>query len=102
LKLVQLLLPITDNSGKKFQKEIFADIKAELTDKFQGVTAFSQAPAEGIWKDEYSIMKEQIILYEIMVANVDKKWWTLFTKRLEVTLKQQKIVLRWFDISTLA
>jgi hypothetical protein len=75
--------------------------KAELTANFKGVTAYSQSPAEGVWEDGASIMQEQIILFEVMVENFDRIWWSAFTKRLEATLRQQKIILRWFDISIL-
>ncbi len=101
MKLVQLLLPVNYNSGNKFPKEIFTDIKAELTDKFKGVTTFSQAPAEGIWEDGASVLKEQIILYEIMIEDFDRIWWMAFTKRLKATLRQQKIIVRWFEMSIL-
>ncbi|SFF20988.1 hypothetical protein [Nitrosomonas sp. Nm166] len=101
MKLVQLLLPLNDNSGKKFPKKFFKDIKEELTKKFSGVTAFSQSPAEGVWEDEGYVQKDQIIIYEVMVAEFDQNWWRDFKGKLEAKLKQEKIVLRWFDVSTL-
>ena len=101
MKLVQLLLPLNDNLGKKFPKEFFTDIKEELTEKFSGVTAFWQSPAEGVWEDEGYVQKDQIIIYEVMTAEFDQNWWRNFTAKLEEKLKQEKIVLRWFDVSTL-
>ena len=101
MKLVQLLLPLNDNSGKKFPKIFFREIKEELTKEFSGVTAFSQSPAEGVWKDSGDVQKDQIIIYEVMAAEFDQKWWRDFTAKLEAKLKQEKIVLRWFDVSTL-
>ena len=101
MKLVQLLLPLNDNLGKKFPKEFFTDIKEELTEKFSGVTAFSQSPAEGVWEEKGYVQKDQIIIYEVMTAEFDQNWWRNFTAKLEEKLKQEKIVLRWFDVSTL-
>jgi hypothetical protein len=72
-----------------------------LTDKFGSVTAFSQSPAEGIWKDEGYVQKEHIIIYEVMIAEFDLNWWRNFIVNLEAKIKQEKIVLRWFDVSTL-
>lgn len=99
MKLVQLLLPLNDNSRKKFPKKFFMDIKEELTRKFSGVTTFSQSPAEGVWENEGYVQKDQIIIYEVMVAEFDQNWWRNYTKKLETKLKQEKIVLRWFDVS---
>ena len=85
----------------KFPKNFFRDIEEELTKQFSGVTAFSQSPAEGVWEDGGDVHKDQIIIYEVMAAEFDQNWWREFTDRLEVKLKQEKIVLRWFDVSTL-
>jgi hypothetical protein len=101
MKLIQLLLPLNDNLGKKFPKKFFKDIKEELTEKFSGVTAFSQSPAEGVWEDEGYVQKDQIIIYEVMAAGFDHNWWRDFIHKLEAKLNQEKIVLRWFDVSTL-
>ncbi|AKH37726.1 MULTISPECIES: hypothetical protein [Nitrosomonas] len=101
MKLVQLLLPLNDNLGKKFPKKLFRDIKEELTKKFNGVTAFSQSPAEGVWKDKGYVQKDQIIIYEVMTAEFDYNWWHDFIHKLEAKLNQEKIVLCWFDVSML-
>lgn len=101
MKLVQLLLPLNDNSGKKFPKIFFEDIKEALINEFRGVTTFSQSPAEGIWEDEGYVQKDQIIVYEVMVDTFDQNWWRDFTSGLEKKFKQDKIMLRWFDVSML-
>lgn len=101
MKLVQLLLPLNDNLGKKFPKKFFTDIKEELTNAFRGVTEFSQSPAEGVWEDDGDVKKDQIIIYEVMVAEFDQNWWRDFTIKLEAKLRQEKIVLRWFEVLTL-
>lgn len=100
MKLVQLLLPLNDNNGNKFAHEIFTDIKEQLTQKYKGVTAFSQTPAEGLWKDKDSadLSKDHVVLYEVMVEEFDREWWSSFTRQLENLLKQEKIMLRWFDV----
>ena len=87
--------------GINFLKKIFKEIKEELTEKFSGVTAFSQSPAEGVWEDEGYVQKDLIIIYEVMAAEFDQNWWRYFTAKLEIKLKQEKIVLRWFYVSTL-
>ena len=49
MHLVQILLPLTDNEGHPFPREEFEHLKHELAERFKGVTAFLQSPAEGIW-----------------------------------------------------
>lgn len=69
--------------------------------KLSCATAFSQSPAEGVWEDDGDVQKEQIIIYEVMTAEFDQHWWRDFVNKLEAKFKQEKIVLRWFDVSML-
>ena len=48
MHLVQLLLPLYDNSGNAFSETVFSGIRGELTEGFGGVTAFTSAPAKGL------------------------------------------------------
>ena len=50
MHLFQILLPLTDNTGQPFVREDFDNVKEELASRFQGVTAYLQAPAEGLWR----------------------------------------------------
>ena len=47
--LVQLLLPVTDNGGNEFPESVMRSVQAELCERFGGLTAYSRAPAKGIW-----------------------------------------------------
>jgi hypothetical protein len=49
MHLVQLLLPLYYNSGNAFSE---MGIRGELTERFGGVTAFTSAPAQGLWISE--------------------------------------------------
>jgi hypothetical protein len=44
------LLPRADNAGRRFPQEDFDRVKQELASRFEGVTAYVQAPAEGMWR----------------------------------------------------
>jgi hypothetical protein len=48
--LIQILLPLYDNSDKLFPREDFDRVRSELVEQFSGVTAFLQSPAEGFWR----------------------------------------------------
>ena len=50
--LVQILLPLSDNDGRRFPRTEFDRIKSELADRYSGVTAYLQAPAEGLWQHD--------------------------------------------------
>ena len=52
MHLVQILLPLRDNEGAPFPGDDFTRVRAELVERFGGVTAHLQAPAQGVWKDE--------------------------------------------------
>ena len=47
--LVEILLPLTDASGKDFPAAYYDDLAKELVANFGGVTSFLRAPAEGRW-----------------------------------------------------
>jgi hypothetical protein len=49
--LVQLLLPIRDESGRPFPRELYDSLANELTDRFGGLTAYTRAPAAGLWEE---------------------------------------------------
>jgi hypothetical protein len=59
MHLVQLLLPLCDNSGNAFAETVYTSIRRELTERFGGVTAFTRAPAQvyGSAKGERRMMR---------------------------------------------
>jgi hypothetical protein len=58
--LVQILLPIYDNQGSKLASEFYSRVRSELTERFGGLTAYTRAPAEGLWGigDEVRMMEQ--------------------------------------------
>jgi hypothetical protein len=47
--LVQILLPIYDDQGSEFASDVYVQVRSELTEPFGGLTAYTRAPAEGLW-----------------------------------------------------
>jgi hypothetical protein len=93
--LVQLLLPLYDNDGHAFQPEAFTDVRRELTDRFGGVTAYARAPARGIWKEsDGTLIRDEIIIYEVMVDDLDRSWWSGFCERMRERFAQDELVIR--------
>lgn len=95
MTLVQILLPLSDNQGRRFGREAFDAVRAELADRFGGVTAFSRAPATGLWEESAGeLVRDDIVVYEVMIDEVDRDWWSAFRARLERRLRQDEIVIR--------
>ena len=97
--LIQILLPIFNNSGRKFPAEYFQTIKNQLTARFKGLTAYNRKPAEGRWKKRRTVQREEIIVYEVMAARLEMKWWRQFKLTLEKQFHQDAVVIRVQKIS---
>ncbi len=69
MHLVQILLPLFDNRGDAIPQLQFRRVSQEMADRFGGVTAFTRAPAEGLWKDAgENTSHDEIVVVEVMVA----------------------------------
>ncbi len=95
MNLVQILLPLYDNEGNRVPKEAFGVVRDDLTKTFGGVTVYSRAPAEGLWKDDgASVQHDDVILFEVMVDKLDREWWRAYRKDLESRFRQDEIAVR--------
>lgn len=96
MHLIQLLIPIYDNEGRPFQRDTFDGIRAQLIERFGGLTAFVQAPALGLWKDTENgtTARDDMILIEVMVEIFERKWWSAYRTELERIFRQDEVVVR--------
>ena len=101
LNLVQVLLPLTDNRGKRISHAAFIEVKDELSRRFGGVTAYVQSPAEGQWIDRGRKVLDQVITVEVMTKGNHRKWWKRYRKALEAKFRQEQIVIRTHKIELL-
>ncbi|AKJ26714.1 hypothetical protein [Caldimonas brevitalea] len=93
--LVQLLLPLYDNQGQRLASSLYAEVRAELLDRFGGLTAYTRAPATGVWEpDEGQTVRDDIVVYEVMVDRLDPPWWRSYREQLEARFKQDALVVR--------
>lgn len=100
--VVQIYLPLEMPDGAGVPAGLFERTKAELTERFGGVTAFLQSPAEGAWKPlSGEAIHDRIAIFEVMVADVDTAWWRQYREALETELKQQRILVRLFQVTVL-
>ena len=94
-ELVQIVLPLYDNDGQRHPRELFKRTFDELTERFGGVTAFTRAPAEGLWDDGSGrVVRDDVIVVEVMTDARDDRWWAEQRERLAARFKQQELVVR--------
>jgi hypothetical protein len=95
MHLIQVLLPLYDNAGQPLPRDLFRSVAAELTDRFGGLTAYTRAPAEGLWKEDgNTTARDDVVLLEVMAPDLDRAWWRTYRAGLEARFRQQKVVVR--------
>jgi hypothetical protein len=101
--LVQLLLPIYDNAGRPIPPQLFGKVRAELLERFGGLTTFTRAPAKGLWADSGTADPEQdeLVVYEVMVDSLDERWWAEYRETLSAAFAQKELVVRAHPITML-
>lgn len=92
--LVEILLPVYDNSGQRFPSSHYQRVKKELVAHFQGLTAYGRTPADGVWRKGGTVKREQVLVYEIMTRTWKKAWWRRYRRQLEKKFKQDRIIIR--------
>jgi hypothetical protein len=92
--LIELLLPLYDNEGRRFGAEEFDRVRDELAERFGGVTAFRRAPAEGVWREGGEVSRDRVCIFEVMADSLEREWWREYRAQLERRFRQEKIVVR--------
>jgi len=93
--LVQILLPLYDNDGGPLPRRLFLSVGRELTERFGGLTAYTSAPAKGLWKsDADRTHRDEIVLYEVMTETLDTDWWRDYRRGLEQRFQQEQVIVR--------
>lgn len=93
MHLVEILLPLTQRDGSPQPAEHFRLVRTELVDRFGGVTAFTRAPAEGLWDDGGHVERDQIVTLEVMVDELDRGWWADYRVLLEQRFEQDEVAI---------
>jgi hypothetical protein len=97
--LVQIFLPCADNSGEPFSREFFDRAKEELAERYDGVTAYLQAPAEGLWRQGANKSDDNIILFEVMAEGIDLQEWSARRAEYEQCFRQERVLIRYIAIT---
>lgn len=93
--VIELLLPLKRNDGSPQPRESFGQVRRELVESFGGLTAFTRAPAEGLWDSGGGeVDRDQIVVFEVMAEALDRAWWADYRARLEQRFEQDAVVVR--------
>jgi len=103
MHLLQILLPLRDQEGRPFPRSDFGRVREELVERFGGVTAYLQAPAQGVWKDEEEgeVEHDEIVVLEVMVDPLDRDWWRRYCEELRRRFRQDELVIRAMEMERL-
>ena len=102
MHLVQILLPVTDNNGEGFPPGHFEAVREVLTAHFGGLTAYTRAPAEGLWRSgSEKTSRDDIVVLEVMAEVIDRDWWSAYKRELEARFRQRELIVRAQEIELL-
>jgi hypothetical protein len=101
MHLIQILLPLKDNDGQPFDPGAFGHVRSELAERFGGITTFTRAPAEGVWKEAGRTSRDDLVVFEVMTPTLDRPWWEGYRGGLERRFRQDVIVVRAMPIDML-
>lgn len=73
---------------------MFAQVRAELTAAFGGVTAYPHSPALGLWEDAGEVQRDELVLFEVLVETFDPGWWSEYRHGLCRRFRQDAIQIR--------
>jgi hypothetical protein len=99
--LIQIFLPLRDKQNRVIAQVHFDRLARELTERFGGLTAYGRAPAVGLWKKGGKADRDQIVIYEVLSARHEKRWWRQTRIRLQKIFRQQEILVRSFSVTQL-
>lgn len=94
MHLVQILLPLFAADGQRLPADLFGAVRRELVERFGGLTAYSRAPAKGLWEDAGGVEHDDIVVYEVMVEQLDRAWWAGYRQQLTDRFGQKELVVR--------
>ncbi len=95
MHVIEIFLPLKRKDGSEQPAGLFAEVRAELVDRFGGLTAFTRSPAEGLWESgEGEVDRDSIVIFEVMAEQVDRPWWADYRAGLERRFGQDEVVVR--------
>ena len=101
MQLLQIFLPLYDNDGAALPRSLHAEVRTELVACFGGLTAYTRAPAHGLWDAGERVVKDDIVIYEVMTDKLDAGWWEGYKRGLCDRFRQKEILIRVQEVEVL-
>ena len=79
----------------------YGRVRSELSCRYGGITSFTRAPAEGMWKEGGHTNRDDIVVFEVMTRDLDHTWWERYRADLEDRFQQEAIVMRAIKVEML-
>ena len=78
------------------------DTRRELSNAFDGLTAYLRSPAKGVWKaSDGREEQDDVIMVEVVTEVFDRQWWRDYTGLLAKRFGQEEIHVRAVGIQML-
>ena len=94
MNIIEIFLPLDTRTGRAVDLDLIEGIVKGLADRFGGATAFTREPAEGLWKRETTMVRDRVVIVEVVAEEVDEVWWHEYRKRLEAEFEQDRVLIR--------
>ena len=66
------------------------------------MTAYSRAPAEGLWvSSDTGVSRDDVIVVEVMAEELDRVWWREYRIELRRRFEQEEVVIRTWEAERL-
>jgi|SRR6187549_1411498 len=95
MHLIQILLPLGKLSRTPAEGDEFARTRKELTEEFDGVTAYLRAPAQGSWvAPDGATEHDEMVMVEVLTETYDRAWWRAYAATLAERFREEAIHIR--------
>jgi hypothetical protein len=99
--LIQMLLP-TNGATPADGPSPLAQTRAELAERFRGLTAYVRSPAKGLWTaPDGHTEQDDVVMVEVVTDSFDRDWWRTYAATLAERFGQDSIHVRAVPVDTL-
>ena len=99
--LIQLLLPMS-GAARADGLAPLAETRRELTERFNGLTAYLRSPAKGLWTaPDGHTEQDDVVMVEVVTDTFDRAWWRAYAGTLAERFRQESIHLRALPVELL-
>ena len=98
--LIQILLPLPVRAVGAPDAG-FAQTRAELVERYDGVTAYLRSPAHGAWiAPDGRVERDEVVMVEVVTETFDRAWWRAYAQQLADRFRQEAIHIRALSAET--